>query len=64
MLFGLGLDGYYDETGRWQRTKFCFMACVRCTCGPPGGMYYSAAHDKRKPKGEQENNDQRPPGTS
>jgi hypothetical protein len=42
-------DGYYDDRGRWQRTKFCFMDCGKnCTCGPPLGRYYSEAHDKRK----------------
>lgn len=43
------LNGYYDERGHWQRTKFCFMSCGhRCDCGPPGGLWYSAAHDKSK----------------
>jgi len=36
---GMGRDGYYDDNGHWQRTKFCFAACVNCTCGPPGGMW-------------------------
>lgn len=41
-------DGYYDDTGQWQRTKFCFTSCgARCTCLPPNGQSYSAAHDKR-----------------
>jgi hypothetical protein len=40
-------DGYYDDTGHWQRTKHCFASCgSRCTCRPPFGMYYSKAHDK------------------
>lgn len=43
---GFSLNGYYDETGHWQRTKFCFVACTHCDCGPPGGLYYSAAHDQ------------------
>lgn len=43
-------DGYYDDSGNWQRTKFCFVQCQHCTCGPPGNLYYSAAHDKRQPK--------------
>jgi hypothetical protein len=44
-------DGDYDDTGNWQRTKFCFVDCgQRCTCGPPGNLFYSAAHDKRLPK--------------
>lgn len=41
------MNGYYDDTGHWQRTKFCFVACVYCTCTPPGLLYYSVAHDKR-----------------
>src|SRR5690348_11489670 len=45
-------DGYYDDNGEWQRTKFCFVSCgAACTCGPPGGLYYSAAHDKRRSLG-------------
>lgn len=44
---GLG-DGYYDDEGQWQRNKFCFVDCGEaCTCGPPGGLYYSPSHDKR-----------------
>jgi hypothetical protein len=44
-------NGYYDETGNWQRTKFCFMDCGHnCNCRPPGMLYYSAAHDKRLQK--------------
>jgi hypothetical protein len=42
-----GLNGYYDDNGNWQRTKFCFMACQRCDCQPPGGLHYSALHDHR-----------------
>lgn len=42
-------DGYYDDNGEWQRTKFCFVDCgERCTCRPPGGMHYSETHDTRK----------------
>lgn len=42
-------DGYYDDNGEWQRTKFCFVSCgAACTCMPPGGQFYSAEHDKRK----------------
>lgn len=35
-------DGYYDERGIWQRTKFCFVDCgERCTCKPPfGALFY------------------------
>lgn len=41
-------DGYYDDNGEWQRTKYCFMSCgAACTCMPPFGQHYSAAHDKR-----------------
>lgn len=44
-----GPGGHYDEHGNWQRLKFCFVSCgSRCTCRPPGGIYYSAAHDTRK----------------
>ena len=33
-------DGYYDETGSWQVTKYCFAYCEeRCTCEPPSGVY-------------------------
>jgi hypothetical protein len=43
--------GHYDDRGNWQRTKFCFVSCGdRCTCTPPLGQYYSAAHDKSKEK--------------
>lgn len=41
-------DGYYDDNGEWQRSKFCFVSCgAACTCMPPLGAFYSAAHDKR-----------------
>lgn len=41
-------DGYYDDNGDWQRSKFCFVSCGdACTCMPPFGVHYSAAHDKR-----------------
>ena len=41
-------DGYYDGSGWWQRTKYCFISCGEaCTCSPPLGQYYSPAHDKR-----------------
>jgi hypothetical protein len=43
-------DGYYDDTGNWQCTKFCFVQCQHCMCQPPGLLYYSVAHDKRVPK--------------
>lgn len=44
-------DGHYDERGNWQRTKFCFISCgAACTCGPPMGLWYSAAHDKAMEK--------------
>lgn len=40
-------DGYYDDNGNWQ-SKRCFVSCGnRCTCSPPGGLYYSKQHDKR-----------------
>ena len=42
-------DGYYDDNGEWQRTKFCHVSCgTECTCMPPFGAFYSAAHDKRR----------------
>lgn len=42
-------DGYYDDNGEWQRTKFCHVSCgAECTCMPPLGAFYSAAHDKRR----------------
>lgn len=31
--------GYYDDSGMWQRTKFCMVQCKDCNCGPPGGVY-------------------------
>lgn len=41
--------GYYDDTGHWQSLKFCFASCgSRCTCAPPGGMYYNPLFDKSK----------------
>ena len=47
-LFPNRLDGYYDDEGNWQRTKYCFVSCgERCTCMPPGNLHYSVAHDKR-----------------
>jgi hypothetical protein len=48
-LIGGSWGGYYDETGNWQQMKHCFMSCgANCDCQPPGGLYYSAAHDKRR----------------
>lgn len=47
-------DGFYNDHGKWVRTKYCFLSCGdRCTCGPPMGLYYSAAHDKRVKKEEE-----------
>lgn len=40
--------GYYDETGHWQRLKFCFVQCAHCTCQPPGGLDYNVLYDKSK----------------
>jgi len=49
MNIGINLNGYYDEEGNWQRTKFCFVDCgENCTCQPPMGLHYSRAHDKRQ----------------
>lgn len=46
-------DGYYDDQGQWQRTKFCFRSCgERCTCMPLDGKMYSEQHDKRKQKSD------------
>lgn len=55
------MNGYYDDNGCWQRTKFCFVSCgERCDCMAPGGLYYSAAHDKRL-KPVVENSEQKKP---
>lgn len=32
-------DGYYNDQGRWVKTKHCFTKCRRCTCKPPGGKF-------------------------
>lgn len=54
----LGSDGYYDENGDWQRTKFCFVSCGdRCTCKPPGGIWHinrsvEAVKEKEEKKNE------------
>lgn len=46
-------DGHYDDTGHWKRTKFCFMSCgSRCTCSPPGGVYYNPLYDKSQEQKE------------
>ncbi len=43
-------DGYYDEHGTWQRTKFCFVDCGdRCTCKPPNGHYQKPGTKKPTP---------------
>lgn len=36
-IFPKRQDGFYDENGVWQRTKFCFVQCPadKCTCHPP-----------------------------
>lgn len=41
-------DGYYDESGYWKRTKFCFKYCGadRCTCQPPNKAYYNPSFNK------------------
>lgn len=47
MLGGLE-NGYYDGTGQWQRTKYCFADCgALCDCGPPLGVQYNVTFDKR-----------------
>lgn len=41
-------DGYYDDAGHWQRTKFCFVDCGdRCTCKPPLGAWSIEAPKKK-----------------
>lgn len=43
-----GQNGHYDDSGMWQRDKYCFVDCgEKCDCGPPGGNVYSIKHDKR-----------------
>lgn len=48
LLPSVGRNGYYDDRGLWNRTKFCFIACCGdlCDCGPPGNRYYAPEHDK------------------
>ena len=48
MFVGRSRDGYYDENGNWQRSKFCFMTCHDCTCLPPLGIYYDQSKDTRR----------------
>ncbi len=51
-LYSTFRNGYYDDSGIWRRTKFCFRSCGdRCDCGPPYG-YYNKDHDKSKVKQE------------
>lgn len=48
-LFPPIAHGHYDDTGHWQRTKYCFVDCgSRCNCRPPSGLWYDPAHDKNK----------------
>jgi len=48
-LFPDTSGGYYDDTGHWQRLKYCFVSCgAACTCMPPGGLDYNPLHDKSK----------------
>lgn len=43
-------SGYYDERGRWQRTKLCFVNCgALCDCGPPMGVWQRAPDVMRAP---------------
>lgn len=38
--FGMGSGGYYNETGMWIQTKYCFTSCGdACDCQPPNGVY-------------------------
>jgi hypothetical protein len=42
-------NGYYDENGQWNRTKYCLVYCgASCDCGPPNGLNYSPEHDKHR----------------
>lgn len=48
-LIDISPGGYYDDTGHWVQLKHCFVYCgASCTCSPPGGVFYSEAHDKSK----------------
>lgn len=50
-LFPDHSGGYYDDTGHWQRAKFCFVSCgARCNCMPPMGQDYNPLFDKSKDK--------------
>lgn len=51
------LNGYYDDNGNWQKTKYCFQACTHCNCRPPGNLWYNKAYDKRlEPEPEHKEN--------
>ena len=48
-------DGSYDDSGHWQRYKYCIIDCgSQCSCKPPFGVWYSRQHDKR-PESERKN---------
>jgi hypothetical protein len=48
-------DGYYDEDGHWQRTKFCFTDCgENCTCSPPSGAFFKPPEETRRPPTDEE----------
>ena len=45
----MSLMGYYDESGHWQRTKFCFVHCGEsCTCMPPFGWRIKTVKEEVK----------------
>ena len=64
-IIGTLSDGYYDDEGMWQRTKFCFVYCrERCTCQPPMGAHYNPDFDKRIDKAEALRDERREEGLS
>jgi hypothetical protein len=47
--------GYYDDTGHWVRTKYCFVFCgLSCNCMPPLGLEYVPSLDKTKKEKQDE----------
>ena len=43
------LNGFYDDEGNWQRTKFCVISCGdQCDCMPPNMKLYEESKDKRR----------------
>jgi len=33
------IAGYYNDDGKWVRTKQCLGTCPDCNCKPPLGLY-------------------------